>query len=89
MARYADLPRTVEGLHAHCNDAQAIDLSGMFGQDGDGVIVFLRGKYRGRSLSDIASSKPDYLEWMRREDYYDDTKATAAEALGLSVAVVS
>ena len=82
--RDADLPRTVEGLHAHCNDASAIDMSGMFGRDEDGVIVFIRGKYRGRSLSDIAS-KPDYLGWMRREDFYDDTKAIAAEALGLSV----
>src|SRR4029077_16904725 len=85
VALYTDLPRTVEGLHAHCNDASAIDMSGMFGRDGDGVIVFIRGKYRGRSLSDIAASKPDYLGWMRREDFYDDTKAIAAGALGPSV----
>ena len=85
MARYADLPRTIEGLHAHCNDSDAIDMSGMFGRDGDGVIVFLRGKYRGRSLPDIAASKPDYLGWMQREDFYDDTKAIAAEALETAV----
>ena len=89
VARYADLPRTIEGLHAHCNDANAIDMSGMFGRDEDGVIVFIRGKYKGRSLSDIAASKPDYLEWMQREDFYDDTKAIAAEALGPSVARAS
>lgn len=62
VARYADLPRTIDGLHAHCNDPKAIDMSGMFGRDEDGVIVFLRGKYKGRSLFDIAASKPDYLE---------------------------
>jgi DNA polymerase-3 subunit epsilon len=89
VARYEDLPRTVDGLHAHCNDANAIDMSGMFGRDEDGVIVFIRGKYKGRSLYDIAASKPDYLEWMQREDFYDDTKAIAAEALGLSVARAS
>jgi DNA polymerase-3 subunit epsilon len=26
-------------------------------------------------------SKPDYLEWMGREDFFDDTKAIALEAL--------
>jgi DNA polymerase-3 subunit epsilon len=89
VARYKDLPRTIDGLHAACNDPDAIDMSGMSGRDGDGVIVFFRGKYRGRSLPDIAAAKPDYLEWMGREDFHDDTKAIAAEALGRSVAAVS
>ena len=44
-------------------------------------MVFIRGKYKGRSLEDIAMSKPDYLEWMQREDFFDDTKAIALEAL--------
>ena len=57
-------------LALFCHANQALD---------DRVIVFLRGKYRGRSLSDIAASKPDYLGWMEREDFYDDTKAIAAE----------
>jgi hypothetical protein len=29
----------------------------------------------------IARTKPDYLEWMLREDYFDDTKVLASEAL--------
>jgi DNA polymerase III subunit epsilon len=81
VARYGDLPGTVDGLHGHCNDPEALDLGGMFGRDEDGVIVFIKGKYKGRSLEDIAVSKPDYLEWMRREDFFDDTKAIALEAL--------
>jgi DNA polymerase-3 subunit epsilon len=89
VVRYGDLPRTVDGLHGHCNDPDALDMSGMFGKDEDGVIVFIRGKYKGRSLFDIAQAKPDYLEWMQREDFYDDTKAIASEALGRSVARAS
>jgi DNA polymerase-3 subunit epsilon len=81
VSRYADLPRTVDGLHVHCNDPGALDMSGMFGRDEDGLVVFIRGKYKGRSLDDIARTKPDYLEWMLREDYYDDTKGLASEAL--------
>ncbi|HEU5118918.1 MAG TPA: 3'-5' exonuclease, partial [Isosphaeraceae bacterium] len=70
-----------EGLHEHCTEAKALDLSGMFGKDDDGVIVFIRGKYKGRSLEDIARTKPDYLEWMQREDFFDETKRIASEAL--------
>jgi DNA polymerase III subunit epsilon len=81
VSRYDDLPRTVDGLHAHCNDPGALDMSGMFGKDEDGSVVFIRGKYKGRSLGDIARTKPDYLEWMLREDYFDDTKVLASEAL--------
>jgi DNA polymerase-3 subunit epsilon len=81
VSRYDDLPRTVDGLHAHCNDPGALDMSGMFGKDEDGAVVFIRGKYKGRSLGDIARAKPDYLEWMLREDYFDDTKVLASEAL--------
>ena len=31
--------------------------------------------------ADIARMKPDYLQWMLRDDYFDDTKAIASEAL--------
>ncbi|AGA26823.1 DNA polymerase III epsilon subunit-like 3'-5' exonuclease [Singulisphaera acidiphila DSM 18658] len=81
VARYRDLPRTVEGLHGHCNDPDAMDMGGMFGKDEDGAIVLIRGKYKGRSLNEIARAKPDYLEWMQREDFFDDTKRIALEAL--------
>lgn len=89
VARYADLPGTIEVLDSHCNDPDAIDMSAMFGRDEDGAVVFLRGKYRGRSLSHIAAAKPDHLEWMQREDFYDDTRAIAAEDLGRSVSTTS
>jgi DNA polymerase-3 subunit epsilon len=81
VSRYDDLPRTIDGLHEHCTDPKALDLSGMFGRCEEGTVVFIRGKYKGRSLHDIARAKPDYLEWMLREDYYDDTKGLAGEAL--------
>ena len=86
VARYDDLPRTIDGLHEHCTDPKALDMSGMFGRCEEGTVVFIKGKYKGRSLDDIARTKPDYLEWMLRDDYFDDTKAHrlgGAEAGGL------
>jgi DNA polymerase-3 subunit epsilon len=59
----------------------AVDLSGMFGRFEEGTVVFIKGKYMGRSLDDIARTKPDLLERMLRADYFDDTKSIASEAL--------
>ena len=81
VVRYEDLPRTVDGLHDHCTDPKALDMSGMFGQCDEGTVVFIMGKYKGRSLLDIAQTKPDYLQWMIGADYFDDTKRIAADAL--------
>ena len=84
VGRYEDLPRTIDGLHEHCTDPRALDLSGMFGRCDEGTVVFIMGKYKGRSLADIARTKPDYLQWMIGADYFDDTKALAVEALKLA-----
>ena len=81
VGRYGDLPRTVDGLHEHCTDPKALDMSGMFGKCDEGTVVFIMGKYKGRSLDDIARTKPDYLEWMLGADYFDDTKSLASAAL--------
>jgi hypothetical protein len=43
--------------------------------------LFAKGKYKGRPVEEIATTKPDYLEWMLRESFYDDTKAVDTEAL--------
>jgi DNA polymerase-3 subunit epsilon len=85
VSHYGDLPRTVDGLHEHCTDPKALDMSGMFGRCEEGTVVFIRGKYKGRSLDDIARTKPDYLQWMLRDDYFDDTKKLASEALRQAV----
>jgi len=81
VSRYDDLPRAIDGLHEHCSDPKALDLSGMFGRVEEGTVVFIKGKYKGRSLEDIARTKPVYLQWMLRDDYFDDTKRIASEAL--------
>ncbi len=81
VSRYADLPRTIDGLHEHCADPRALDMSGMFARADEGQVVFIMGKYKGRTLDDIARSKPDYLQWMIGADYFDDTKSIVSDAL--------
>ncbi|AMV36044.1 3'-5' exonuclease [Planctomyces sp. SH-PL62] len=81
VSRYDDLPTTVDGLHEYCTDPNALDLGGMFGKREEGEIIFIKGKYKGRTLDDVARTKPDYLEWMLQVDYFEDTKQIASEAL--------
>jgi DNA polymerase-3 subunit epsilon len=80
IGRYTDLPRTVSGLHQHFKSPNAVDSSGRFVRI-NGEIRFAFGKYRGEPLDAVARRKPDYLEWMLTQDFFDDTKAVVKDAL--------
>jgi DNA polymerase-3 subunit epsilon len=84
VERYEDLPRTIEGLHAHLSDSDALDFEGNFTRDGAGRIVFNFGKYKGRTLDEIARDprRADYLTWILDQDFFDDSKAIVREAIG-------
>ena len=84
VVRYDNIPSTIAGLHDHFRDPAAVDLGEMFTRDDDGVIIFAKGKYKGQALDEVAYRKPDYLEWMLRADFFQDTKRLAADALGRS-----
>lgn len=66
LERYANLPRTVEGLHDYCDAVAPFrrEVDRWFERDTDGVLVFRRGKHGGRALHEIAQSESDYLHWM-------------------------
>ncbi len=57
LGRYADLPRTVAGLHESMKD---VDVGGRFRNEG-GRVVFAFGKHLGRPLDEVASRDPGYL----------------------------
>jgi len=75
-----DLPRTVAGLDQHLKNPSAVDSAGNFVRVG-GEIRFSFGKYRGQPLDAVARMKPDYLQWMLTQDFFDDTKAIIQDAL--------
>lgn len=80
LGRYADLPRDVRGLHERFKEPGAVN-SGNFFTRVNGEIRFVKGKHRGEPLDAVARRSPDYLEWMLREDFFNDTKAVARAAL--------
>jgi len=65
LERYPDLPCDVPSLHMFCRSDREryVDSEGKFiWRDGEAVFNF--GKFRSRSLRDVAKSNPEYLEWV-------------------------
>jgi DNA polymerase-3 subunit epsilon len=80
VTHYADLPRSVAGLHQHFAGPDAVGSDGFFRKVAD-EIRFVRGKHRGTPLAMVAKIDPGYLEWMLGGSFYDDTKQVVREAL--------
>jgi DNA polymerase-3 subunit epsilon len=80
LGRYTDLPRTVIGLYEHLKNPNAVDSAGNFVRV-DGEIRFAFGKHRGQAVDTVARMKPDYLQWMLTQDFFDDTKTLIKDAI--------
>ena len=82
LARYDELPNTVDGLDAWLRRVpeNAADQSGKFVRE-DGRVVFNFGKHKGKPLVEVAAAAPDYLEWILGSDFPDDAKQFVRDAL--------
>jgi len=84
LERYPHLPRDVEGLDRYCDEIQPFEtpLQQWFEEGTDGELTFRRGKHRGRALSRIAGTHPDYLDWMMGlGDLDEEVKSVVRAAL--------
>lgn len=82
VARYKELPDTVQGLHDFTNvkdDRYVTPDRKFFWRHGEAAIGF--GKYKGRSVKWIYENDPDYLNWMKGGDFADETKKMIADAM--------
>jgi DNA polymerase-3 subunit epsilon len=82
LAWYEDLPRDVDGLHEFCNpDAgKWVDSTRKFAWNERGEAAFAFGKHRGRTLRDVATTTPDYFDWIVGSDFSSEVKQIAREA---------
>lgn len=81
LARYADLPRTVDELDVWTHPVRdAVDSAGKFVRRND-EIVFAFGKHQGRPLREVAEKERGYLEWIVGTDFPDDAKSLVRQAL--------
>lgn len=82
LARYEDLPCTVDALHDYCKDPSWIDDSGRVIWD-QGIACIGFGKNAGRPLESLAAEPTgrDYLRWILSADFPEDTKRLVRNAL--------
>ena len=73
LERYPEIPRDLDGLHAYCDEVSPFQTEvDRWFQEKDGEMVFRRGKHRGETLGVVASTAPDYLQWMLGADDMDE-----------------
>ncbi len=84
LERYPDLPRDLAGLHQYCNQEEGrwVDATRKFAWTSSGEAVFGFGKHKGKALREVATSTPDYLEWIISNDFSEEVKQIARDALG-------
>ncbi len=83
MARYADLPREIPALAEFCgrsDDDQWVTQDRRFyWRHHKAIMAF--GKYRGKSLEWVHKNDADYLQWLKDQDFPDETRRLIRNAL--------
>lgn len=75
-------PSNLDELNDFCNQQSpdAVDASGRFKwREGEVIVGF--GRNAGTRLRQIAVDNPDFLRWIMKSDFPDDTKKIASDAL--------
>ncbi len=82
LARYDDLPGTVDLLDEWCNPVpkDSVDRPGKFRWK-DREVVFTFGKYRDQPLRSVRDGNRGYLEWILRSDFPQESKEVVRAAL--------
>lgn len=80
---YEELSDDPEELHklSNQNSGRWVDRSRKFIWNDDGQACFSFGKYRDRTLKDVVSENPGYLEWMLGKDFSDEIMTILRNAL--------
>jgi len=82
FARYPDLPRDINELHAYCNprNPEWADGTGKL-KWRDGEIVLNFGQRKGTPLRELIAKDPRYVRWMLASDFPADTRDIISEAI--------
>ncbi|MEZ4415980.1 MAG: exonuclease domain-containing protein [Gemmatimonadota bacterium] len=81
LQRYRHLPRDLAGLHRYCDEISPFEteFDRWFERDEENLLVFKRGKHRGKRLRDVAAQETDYLHWMLGAEDMDPEVLAAVE----------
>lgn len=79
---HPEIPRDLDELSEYCSPAGAdtVDRTRRFKWSGDDVVLNF-GKNSGRTLKDLAANDPGFLRWIINNDFSDEVKEIAQNAL--------
>ena len=80
--KYPELPEAMDALNDYCDprDPAWVDRAGRL-KWAKGQVAFNFGKFQGQLLRDAVSSDPNFITWLLRSDFPDDTKQIVRDAV--------
>ena len=78
VERYPTLGNTVDAILKTIGEDVIVDFARRFIME-NGVEVFNFGKFKGRPVSDVLKSEPQYYDWMMKGDFPQHTKQKLTE----------
>ena len=82
--RYEKLGKSVDTILSVIGEEKVVDYARRFSFDEKGIEVFNFGKFKGRSVSQVLKSEPQYYDWMMRGDFPLHTKQKLTEIMNRS-----
>ena len=78
IEKYPALGNTVDSILKVIGEDHIVDLARRFVME-NGTEVFNFGKHKGRAVSDVLKSEPQYYDWMMKGDFPQHTKQKLTE----------
>ncbi|MEO8769051.1 MAG: 3'-5' exonuclease [Ferruginibacter sp.] len=79
--RYKNLGNSVDSILGTIGEDKIVDYARRFCFDDKGVEVFNFGKFKGRAVTEVLKSEPQYYDWMMKGDFPLHTKQKLTEIL--------
>jgi len=78
LTHYPVLGNTLDSILKTIGEEMVVDFARRFIMD-NGIEVFNFGKHKGRPVSDVLKSEPQYYDWMMKGDFPQHTKQKLTE----------
>lgn len=80
LDRYeGDLQNDIDFLSSYSSQNRNVDLAGRIIRNEEGVVVFNFGQHKGKSVEEVLTKTPQYLDWIMGRDFAEDTKNVLQE----------
>ena len=79
LQRYEQLGNSVDSILGAIGEEKIIDYARRFSYDDKGNEIFNFGKFKGRPVSQVLKSEPQYYDWMMKGDFPLHTKKKLTE----------